>query len=504
MNPPGKPIGRKDWNCDMWVSKSGFLAGLQCPKLLWSRYNAPQLFPPVDPLTQCKFDQGHEVGHLAKALYPAGREIEGDGLNLDRALRETQQALRERRPLFEPVFLHRGGLARIDILNPIGSEEWELVEVKSGVEMKDINVWDVAFQAFLVAGSGLRVRQCTLMHLDRNYVRRGAMDPKQLFLRRDVTPQAFAFMQCIKDGLDEMLKIVGQRTCPETAIGDHCNHPFQCPLHGPCWEFLPEHSVLDLYRGKKLGFDLLHRGISRIPEIPKAEPLTKIQRVQKQAILKGRPYFKREPIKQFLEQIQFPAYFLDFETFQMALPQYEGTRPWQQIPFQFSLHVLPTLNADPEHHMFLAEGSLDPRSQFLCQLRELLGSSGSIVAYNAQFEKRVLRECCEHLSEYAGWLPGIEKRFIDLLIPFRAFRYYHPAQRGSASMKAVLPTLVGDSYDELEIQEGGMASSEFCRISFGDVPQTEKARVRRNLEMYCTQDTMGMVKIVRALQSLCT
>ncbi len=153
--------------------------------------------------------------------------------------------------------------------------------------------------------------------------------------------------------------------------------------------------------------------------------------------------------------------------------------------------------------MLLAEGTQDPRPQFLGRLRELLGSAGSIVANNAQFEKRVLRECCDRLPDYADWLREVEKRFVDLLVPFRASRYYHPEQRGSASMKAVLPALVGDRCEGLEIQEGGTASLEFCRVTFGNVSESEKARVRRFMEEYCSQDTMGMVKIVRALRDLC-
>ncbi len=153
--------------------------------------------------------------------------------------------------------------------------------------------------------------------------------------------------------------------------------------------------------------------------------------------------------------------------------------------------------------MFLAEGSQDPRPQFLKRLGELLRGSGSIVAYNAQFEKRVLRECYGYFSDYADWLRGVEKRFVDLLIPFKAFRYYHPGQQGSASMKAVLPALVGDSYDGLEIHEGAMASLEFVRVAFSKVSEEEKERVRHSLEEYCSQDTMGMVKIVRALHGIC-
>jgi hypothetical protein len=504
MNPSVDANWKEDGNFKRGISKSGFLAGLQCSKLLWCRYNAPEAFPAVDDSTQAAFDQGHEVARLARTLYSDGREIWDGRRDLDQALRETQEAVTERRPLFESAFAYAGGFALVDILNPIGRAEWELVEVKSTVEVKDVNVQDVAFQAFLLTGTGLKVHKCTLMHLDRNYVRRGPLEPKRMFVRQDVTEEAAQRSRSIVARLEEMQKTVGQRTCPEVVIGAHCEHPFPCPLHDQCWTFLPEHSVLDLYRGKKRGFDLLHRGFSRISEIPETERLTAIQRTQKQVIKDGRPHIEKRPIERFLKQIQFPAYFLDFETFQMALPPYDGASPGQQIPFQFSLHVLRSLDAEPEHTMFLAQDAQDPRPEFLRQLQGLLGRSGSIVAYNAQFERGVLRECSDNLPNYAAWFRETEKRFVDLLNPFRAFRYYHPAQRGSASMKAVLPALVGNSYDGLEIQEGGTASLEFCRVTFGNVSEDERRRVRRNLEVYCSKDTMGMMEIVRALRQLCS
>jgi len=352
--------------------------------------------------------------------------------------------------------------------------------------------------------SGLKLRRCTLMYLDRNYVRRGALEPKRMFVRQDVTEEAAGLSQSVEDQLKDMLKTVGRRVCPEVAIGAHCDNPFPCPLRDHCWGFLPEHSVLDLYRGKKRGFDLLQRGFLKISEIPVGERLTDSQRIQNQTILEARPHVEKTAIDQFLKQIRFPAYFLDFETFQMALPPYDGTRPWQQIPFQFSLHVLKGEASEPEHHMFLAEGREYPRPELLHRLRALLGNTGSIIAYNAQFEKRVIRECCDYLPNHAAWFRKTEKRFVDLLAPFKAFHFYHPAQRGSASMKAVLPALVGDGYEGLEIQEGGAASSEFCRVTFENVPEPERMRVRRSLEIYCTQDTMGMVKIIRALRELCS
>jgi hypothetical protein len=378
-----------------------------------------------------------------------------------------------------------------------------LIEVKSTVDVKDVHIQDVAFQALLLANVGLRVGKCWIMHLNRPYIRRGELKPEELFIKQDVTEAVEGLSRSITDKIEELQKTLGAPLCPDVRIGPHCDSPFTCPLHERCWSTLPEHNVTELYRGKKHGFDLLNREIVRISEIPESEHLTAIQRIQKDVVRNGEPHIQEQAIQRFLKEIKFPAYFLDFETFQMALPPYDGANPWQQIPFEFSLHVIQSFDAQIEHHLFLAEGVDDPRPEFLLRLKKVLGKSGSIIAFNAQFEKRVLRESSDYLAQYSAWVRETEKRFVDLLIPFRAFRYYHPAQRGSASMKAVLPALVGDSYDTLEIREGGTASLEFCRIAFGEVTDAEVRRVRRNLEVYCSQDTLGMVKILRALQGLC-
>ncbi len=177
-------------------------------------------------------------------------------------------------------------------------------------------------------------------------------------------------------------------------------------------------------------------------------------------------------------------------------------RPYLQIPFQFSLHVVRASGAKPEHVMFLANGQHDPRPEFMLKLREAIGRAGSIVAYNAAFELGRLKECCEAMPNFAPWLESVAGRVVDLLDPFKSFHYYHPDQEGSASMKAVLPALTGRGYEGLAIQEGGAASLEFLRVTFGEVSEAERRRVRRQLEEYCGQDTEGMIWIVDALRAL--
>ena len=223
--------------------------------------------------------------------------------------------------------------------------------------------------------------------------------------------------------------------------------------------------------------------------------------IQWKTLLTGEPHVDHTEIAAFLKTISFPLHLMDFETFATAIPLFDNTAPYMQVPFQFSLHVVADLAAPPTHVAFLAEGKEDPRPAFLKRLKESLGDHGSVLVFNQSFEIGRLRECAAYFPEYAEWVNGVAARIIDLLAPFRSFHYYHPRQHGSASIKAVLPALTGKSYADLAIAEGGTASREFLRMTFTDVTDDERRRVRRALEEYCGLDTQGMLDVVRALWS---
>ena len=484
------------------LSKSTYLLGVQCPKLLWFRYNAKDQIPAPDQEQQAVFDQGKEVGNLAKRLFPGGLEIECDHSDYDQVLALSKHHLSQRTPLFEAGFTHNGGFARVDILNPVGKSEWDIIEVKSTTKLKDVHLHDLAFQAYVLTGAGIQVRKCWLAHINPDFVRRGDIDPQQFFTLKDVTKEASELSRAVEESLGAMFKTIGLAAHPGIQIGPHCDDPYTCPLHERCWSFLPEASVFTLYRGGKKSFALLKRGIRGLANIPDDFKLTANQEIQRTTLLTGKPHVDRLAIAGFLKQLENPASYLDFETFGTAIPLFDGTRPFQQVPFQFSLHVVRAENGEPEHRQFLAEGTADPRPEFMRRLRDALPETGSVVTYNAAFEKSRLQECCDLLPEFKPWFRGVEPRVVDLLLPFRGFRYYHPQQHGSASMKAVLPALTGKGYENLSIQEGGTASREFLRVAYGQVTDGERRRVRQHLEEYCGQDTMGMVQIVNYLRSL--
>ena len=486
----------------LYVSKSKFLWDSQCRKLLWYAYNAKDEIPEPDAAQQAIFDQGHEVGALAKSLYPGGIEVSAGVTDFEQVLRKSLEAAKARKPLFEAGFVHNGGFARVDILNPVGKHAWDIIEVKSSTEVKDVNLIDLAFQAFVYNGAGLNIRRCCLMHVSHDYVRRGPIDPKKFFKLVDVTKDVSGLSREIEPQLEDMFRAIRRKQEPDIKIGPHCSDPYLCPLQGKCSAFLPAGSVFDLYYGGKKCWRLLGEGIQRLKDIPDGVDLTDRQAIQRRVALTGKPHVDCKALASFLKRLKYPVGYLDFETFSTAIPLFDGLTPYQQVPFQFSLHRQPAPVTKPEHHAFLADGRTDPRPEFLNRLRDCIGDKGSVVVYNAKFEKGVLDALADAFPEHAGWIDGVKRRIVDLLEPFQAFDYYHPEQHGSASIKAVLPVLTGRSYADLEIQEGGQASLEYLRVYFGDVPEPERRKVREQLERYCGQDTEGMVWIVDALRKL--
>lgn len=485
------------------LSKSTFLMGRQCSKLLWFRYNAKDQIPQPDEAQQAVFDQGHEVGELAKQLFPGGIEIDSAPGDFDGAIRLTSEAMQQRRPIYEATFASGGGYARADILVPVAGNAWDLVEVKSTTVLKeDVHLPDIAFQAFVLTGAGLKLRKCFLAHINNEFVRRGPVDPHKFFTLADVTQPVSVMSRDIEDQISAMQRVIGAKSHPDIQIGPHCDNPYTCPLHDHCWSFLPEASVFTLYRGGQKAFTLLQQGIQRIADIPADFELTDNQSIQRAALLAGQPHLDRPALAAFLGQLEYPVSYLDFETIGTAIPLFDDASPYQQIPFQFSLHVRRSANAKLEHRSFLTEATADPRPEFMRQLKAALPDTGSVVTYNASFETGRLKECCKLLPEFKPWLRKVTPRIVDLLLPFRGFRYHHPAQNGSNSMKAVMPALTGKGYESLAIQEGGTASREFLRVTYGQVTDAERRRVRRDLEEYCGLDTLGMIEIVDQLKCI--
>ena len=486
------------------ISKTAFLSGTQCSKLLWMKLHERDAFPPVSDQKQAIFDQGHEVGALAKGLYPEGIEVAEGIYRHEEALKETAAALPERKPLYEPAFAYNGGFVRVDILNPCGDDAWEIIEVKSGARVKKVNLLDVAFQKYVCEGAGLNITACSVMHVNTDYMREGEVDPKELLIADEVSGKIEELITKIPQRLEELKEVASESECPEVAIGPHCSHPYSCDLKERCWAFLPKHPVTDLCGdGKGRRWQWLESGVHGLADIPEGEELNRKQEIQHVAAKENAPQVEVSEIVAFLDCLEYPLAFFDLESFNQAVPPYDQLRPYRQIPFQFSVHVQDQPGSDLEHHDFLAADAGDPRRAFMEELIKAIPGKGSIVAYSASVERGRIKECAKVFPQFQPWADSVLGRFVDLLVPFRNFSFYHPDQGGKASIKNVLPVLTDTSYSDLSINEGMAASIAFIEMVFDqETTDARKAEIRKDLLEYCALDTKAMVDIVDALRSL--
>ena len=484
-----------------FLSKTKYLDGLKCPKLLWYEYNRKEDLPEIDAATQAIMNQGKIVGELAQTLFPNGIVLQRDPAP-DKQAEKSLEAAKLRKPLFEAGFVHKQAYTLADILNPVEKNAWDLIEVKSSSSVKDEHYSDVAFQKYTYEGAGLKIRKCYLMYINNQYVRKGKIEPEKLLATEDVTKQCDELIPEIEQNIIDMLEVIRKKDEPQVKVGPHCDSPYSCLLEGMCWNFLPpKDDVFCLYSGKKKAYELMERGILRITDIKEDIDLSNKQNIQVESHKSGKPHIDKKGIEEFLNGLNYPFYFLDFETINPAIPAYDNSRPFEAIPFQYSLYIIQDKNEKPECHSYLAPGDKDPRPEILKQLKALLGSSGSVIAYNATFEKTTLRHASEAYPEYQDWVAELEERIADLLVPFRSFFYYHPDQAGSASLKSVLPVMTNLSYGDMEINEGAMASIEYSRVTFGkNIDEKEHQRVRAALEKYCDLDTKGMIGILEVLR----
>jgi len=492
------------------LSKSSFASGLQCYKRLWIEKNDSGLVPEPPLSKQAIFDQGHEVGSWSHRLFKDGILLRNE-LDFKAHLQASRDALASRNPLFEPAFAIPGAYARADILVPVGAGQWDLLEVKSSSNVWDDNartrisavyLQDIAFQLYVYRSAGIDVRQAYLVFLDRDYIRQGEIDPHRLFRREDVTNLAEALLPAIPSQLATLSQVIQRSTVPEMGIGLQCSSPYDCSLMSHCWKNVPVDSIFTLYGAGTDAWAWWNDGIIRVADLPPTGEYSSKQAIQITAERTQERYLDAPAVQRFLESLRYPLNFLDFETIMPAVPMFDGCRPYAQVPFQFSLHFQRSPGGQVTHLAHLADGWGDPRLGFLQALQASLHPDGSIVSYNSSFETSRLKELAKQLPDYAGWIESILPRFAnaDLLQPFRAFAIYDPSQHGSASIKAVLPAFTDLRYEDLAIQDGGTASSQFLALLKGLIPKEEIAKLRENLSKYCERDTLAMVKLVEKLQ----
>ena len=454
--------------------------------------------PEADLPTQLRMEQGSDFERYAVQLFPGVVKL--GSLSMEENMAMTESMIRQGRSVFQAGLRHGDLYARLDILKRNG-DGWDIYEIKATTQVKEEHMPDLAFQKHICAQKGLNIKHMFIVHLNREYVKQGEVDSQELCSIEEVTDEVnTAFPDgSVIELCEYLLRILDEETPPQAEISRSCTTPYECPLKEECWSFLPEHHVLQL-RNWRYRWQLYEQGARDITSIPDTS-LAPEDVIMKRAIMENRPHVDRAAIAGFLDQIEYPIHYLDFETFDTAVPLYDNTRPYLKIPFQFSLHI-DHGDGRVDHLEYLADGDGDPRPGLLKELKAAIGRKGSVIVYNRTFENTILKELARDFPEYADWIAGVQKRLIDLLIPFRRMHYYHPAQNGSASIKNVLPAITGKDYLKLEIQKGDEASALFFLSHIRQDLAGDREKIREDLRKYCALDTEGMLWIVEKLRKL--
>jgi predicted RecB family nuclease len=433
-------------------------------------------------------------------MFPGGVEVSSES-GLDQAIRMTRElvANREVPAIFEATFEHGGVLVRVDILQRRRDGRWRLIEVKSSTDLKEdaFHLEDVAIQYRVLSRGGLDVASACLAHINRDYVFQGAsIDVRRFFKIRNLTRRVERLQYDLTFRLRAFFSILNQPKAPNLPPGPHCTDPVTCEFFNRCNSPRPSDHVGYLPRIQASAVEeLVEMGIESIRDIPDDFPLNERQRHAATSVQTGKPWFSPE-LKGALSGLKYPLYFMDFETINPAIPRFPDMRPYDYIPFQWSVHVQKQPGTEPEHYEFLATDAGDPRREFIASLCPVLGERGSIVVYHQPFEEQRLSELATCLPEFAGRIKKIQRRLRDLL-PVVRNHVYHPAFAGSFSLKAVLPALVpGMTYKGMPVSNGQDAGLAWESLVRGGLDRDEHQRVRMALLVYCGQDTLAMVKLL--------
>lgn len=487
-------------NNDPSLSKSKFVQGLQCYKALYLQMHHPELADPVTPEREAVFQAGFEVGEVAQGLFPGGVFIPYDPDDYDGQITRTKAEMEKgTEVLYEAAFNYDCVFVKVDILRRT-PDGWEIYEVKSASSLKNYHVHDVAVQHYVLKGAGVALSGAYLVHINSGYVRNGAIEPEKLFTIEDMTDTVSGMEDFVRTEIGKMKEML-KGDMPAVNIGTYCTEPFDCNFCGHCWQHIPEDSVFSL-RDKGIDkFALYYNGIVSMKDVP-LERLNSRQRQQAEFFLEKKEFTDTKALKDFLGKIRYPFYFLDFETYMVAVPLHDGTSPYQQVPYQYSLHYLESETASLGHHEFLAQPNVDPRKDVAANLCGQIPDNACVLAFNAPFEIRILRELAGVFPGYKQKLEKIIDSTIDLAVPFKSRHVYHWEMYGSYSQKVVLPLLVPElRYEGMEVADGMMAMDAYFAMCASEDPG-EIEKIRANLLAYCALDTLGMVKILERLQEI--
>ena len=490
----------------MALSKSLYIRGLQCEKSLWLKKKKPEVLQAPDDGAQAIFDTGTSVGELACELFSGGERIEYTG-DFSSQIAKTKELMEHGiKIIYEATFCFDGILVMVDILR-VGKDGLIINEVKSSTSVKEVYIDDASIQYYVISSLGYKVSAINIIHIDNSYVRGEKLELEKFFHTEDVTEQVRQKQADIPQILGKFDEILSKDVEPDIDIGPHCSDPYLCDAWEYCWceqRGIPEYSIFNISRlrsDKK--FELYKSGVVKFEDIKELDKFNASQQIQIRSELSQEEIIDKDAIKEFLGTLSYPIYHLDFETFQQAVPEFIGLSPYEQIPFQFSIHK-DDGKGNLEHFEFLAEVGADPRYELALNLIKFIPQDACVLAYNMSFEKRVIRRLAVNYPQVSNELMAIHDNIKDLMAPFVSKSYYHPKMRGSYSIKYVLPALVPEfesAYKDLNlIHHGGEAMQAYEAMAF--MNETQRDAYKKALLAYCKLDTLAMVKVLEKLREV--
>lgn len=485
------------------ISKSSFLRALQCSKSLYLYKNHPDQRDQISKEQQAVFNRGHNVGYLAREMFSPGVDCRTDKpFQYSASIRKTENLIAQGvEILFEAAFQYKRVLALVDVLTGKNGK-WKAWEVKSSTKVNKVHIFDAALQYFVLNNSGIELEDFFMIHLSSQYKRDQKINTKELFTAKSVFNEILDLQPYIRDQIQKSKETLQRTHLPSVPIGAHCFSPYLCDFMGYCWKDVPDNSVFDLaFLDRNEKFKLYDEGYRKLSSLPDDLPLNAKSKTQVRSFQKQEAIIDIPKLSGFLKNLSYPLHFLDFEAFMPAIPLFAGTRPYQFIPFQYSLHYKEHPGKKTLHHEFLAQPGTDPRELFLTGLLKDTRTSGKIVVFDKNFEKQVLQKLIKDFPSYKKKIEDLISRLVDLRIPFHHQYYYHPAMKGNYSLKSIVSAIRPElNYDNFTITNGGIASVIFERLQEEKDPG-KIHRMKNQLREYCKQDTLALVRLLEFLKS---
>ena len=487
----------------MYLSKSKYCSGVQCNKMLWLDKYKSEVKEEID--NSSVLDNGTKVGELAKGLFGEYLDVPFNN-DLNQMIKDTNEFLKnDKCVITEASFDYNGNFCSVDILKK-NKDKYEIYEVKSSTSVSDIYKDDISYQYYVLKSLGLNVTKCSIVHINSSYVRHGDLELNKLFKIVDVTDIVLKKQNEVKNKIKEINEYMENKNEEEKDIGEYCFHPYECPYFKYCSRNINKPNVFDIrLMSLKKKFELYNNGIYEYKDLLNSDINDKYKEQIDFELNDKKDKIEIEKIKGFMNTLYYPLYFLDFETFQESVPSYDNISPYEQIPFQYSLHYIKSENSKLEHTEFLAEASIDPRRDLAVKLVNDIPENVCVLAYNMSFEKNVIKKLSKLYPDLSEHLMNIHDHIKDLMVPFKNRNYYTKEMYGSYSIKYVLPALFPNdeslNYHNLDmVHNGSEASNAYSTLS--NYSKEEQLEIRKNMLKYCYLDTYAMVKIWEKLNEV--